>query len=253
MKKRLRLPGPALVISVVALFVALGGTGYAALHLPRNSVGTIQLQNGSVINPKIRNGTILGAKLKNGTVTAGKINAKGLTVPNAIHATVALTAQTAATATTATSAASATTAGSATTAASAGTATVASSAGTLASGKTETGVYSVDFDASAATEPDTGAITFPFALAAPLTGEEWIAANATSDQNCPGSAADPQAAAGYLCVYESAKQNVATRCVADLTGSCIAASKFAYGALPTITAASPGRADSVGTWAVTAP
>src|SRR5579862_7426284 len=136
MRTRLRLPSPALVVSVVALFVALGGTGYAALHLPRNSVGTIQLQNNSVIAPKVRNGTIVGAKLANGAVTAGKINPKGLTVPNSIHANTAANALSAATALTATSATSATTA------------TTALSPGTLGSGKTETGVYDVDFVAT---------------------------------------------------------------------------------------------------------
>ena len=36
MKRRLR-PTPALVVACVALLVALAGTGYAALKLPRNS------------------------------------------------------------------------------------------------------------------------------------------------------------------------------------------------------------------------
>src|SRR5215471_12045980 len=45
--KRLRL-SPALVISVIALFVALGGTSYAALTIPRNSVGSAQVINGSL-------------------------------------------------------------------------------------------------------------------------------------------------------------------------------------------------------------
>jgi hypothetical protein len=43
-----RRPSPALVISLVALFVALGGTGYAAFAIPRNSVGSAQIINHSV-------------------------------------------------------------------------------------------------------------------------------------------------------------------------------------------------------------
>ena|SRR5437016_8279849 len=50
--KRMR-PSPALVISLIALFVALGGTGYAAIVLPKNSVGTKQLKNGAVTAAKI--------------------------------------------------------------------------------------------------------------------------------------------------------------------------------------------------------
>ena len=36
------------VVSLVALFVSLGGVGYAATQLPDNSVGTAQLKNGAV-------------------------------------------------------------------------------------------------------------------------------------------------------------------------------------------------------------
>ena len=38
-RRRVRVT-PALVIATLALVVALGGTGYAALSIPRNSVGT---------------------------------------------------------------------------------------------------------------------------------------------------------------------------------------------------------------------
>jgi hypothetical protein len=76
MPKRLRTPSPALVISLLALFVALGGTTYAATSLPKNSVGTKQLKKNAVTAPKI----------KKAAVTAAKINTKGLTVPNALHA-----------------------------------------------------------------------------------------------------------------------------------------------------------------------
>jgi hypothetical protein len=41
------------VVSSVCLFVVLGGSAYAASQLPRNSVGTKQLQNGSVSLAKL--------------------------------------------------------------------------------------------------------------------------------------------------------------------------------------------------------
>ena len=50
-------------ISLVALFVALGGTGYAALKLPSNSVGTKQLKSSAVTTGKIHNGAVTSAKL----------------------------------------------------------------------------------------------------------------------------------------------------------------------------------------------
>ena len=37
------------VIAYLALFVALGGTSYAALKLPKNSVGSAQIKNGAVV------------------------------------------------------------------------------------------------------------------------------------------------------------------------------------------------------------
>ncbi len=95
MKRRLRGPSPALVIALIALFVALGGTSFAAINaLPKNSVGSKQLKKNAVT----------GVKIKNGAVTAAKINPSGLTVPNATHATSADSATNATNATTATNA-----------------------------------------------------------------------------------------------------------------------------------------------------
>jgi hypothetical protein len=76
---RERLPSPALVIAVIALIVALGGTSYAAFKLPKNSVGTKQLKNSAVTTKKLRKHA----------VTASKLKLKGLTVPSAGHATSA--------------------------------------------------------------------------------------------------------------------------------------------------------------------
>lgn len=53
-----RRPSPALVISTVALFLSLGGVGYAATQLPSNSVGTAQLRNNSVSYKKIQAGAV---------------------------------------------------------------------------------------------------------------------------------------------------------------------------------------------------
>jgi hypothetical protein len=37
-----------MIVALIALFVALGGTGYAAFKLPRNSVGSQHVINGSL-------------------------------------------------------------------------------------------------------------------------------------------------------------------------------------------------------------
>lgn len=46
-------------VSSLALFVALGGTSYAALKLPKNSVGPAQIRAGAVSSSEIRNGGVL--------------------------------------------------------------------------------------------------------------------------------------------------------------------------------------------------
>ena len=68
-----RRPSASMVISVIALFIALGGVGWAAVALPANSVGTAQLQNASVTNHKILNGAVGNFKLAFGAVGPRKI------------------------------------------------------------------------------------------------------------------------------------------------------------------------------------
>jgi hypothetical protein len=71
------------VVALLALFIALGGSAYAATRLPHNSVGTNQLKKNSITAAKIRNGAITGAKIQLSTLG---------TVPNAAHAAAADTA-----------------------------------------------------------------------------------------------------------------------------------------------------------------
>jgi hypothetical protein len=57
-------PSPALVLASVALFVALGGTGYAALQRPKNSVGSKQIRKGAVKTSEIASNAVTGAKVR---------------------------------------------------------------------------------------------------------------------------------------------------------------------------------------------
>ena len=57
-------PSPSMVVALVALFVALGGSAFAV-----SQVGTKQLKNAAVTTAKIRNGAVNNAKLGNGSVT----------------------------------------------------------------------------------------------------------------------------------------------------------------------------------------
>jgi len=74
MQRRRLAPSPALVVSLIALFVALGGTSYAAITaLPANSVGTKQLKNSAVTGAKIKNGAITAAKISTSALGPAKV------------------------------------------------------------------------------------------------------------------------------------------------------------------------------------
>jgi hypothetical protein len=70
MRRRLRAPSPALLVAVVALFVALGGTTYAATGLPKNSVGAKQLKKNAVTGAKIKNAAVTKSKISKATVAS---------------------------------------------------------------------------------------------------------------------------------------------------------------------------------------
>jgi len=105
------------VTATLALFLALGGASYAAVHVGKGSVGTEQLRNeavsaakirdgaiteakiaegaigtsrlanGTVTESKLANGSVTNAKIADGAVSGAKVEASTLgTVPNAYHA-----------------------------------------------------------------------------------------------------------------------------------------------------------------------
>jgi hypothetical protein len=71
---RLLRPSAPLAVSFLALFVALGGVGWAASHLPRNSVGNAQLQRYSVGNAKLRPFSVGAGKIIPRAVGAAQVN-----------------------------------------------------------------------------------------------------------------------------------------------------------------------------------
>lgn len=67
-----------MVVAVVALILAVGGTSYAAVNLQRNSVGTPQLKRNAVTTPKIRNNSITSPKVMDRSLTARDFRAGSL-------------------------------------------------------------------------------------------------------------------------------------------------------------------------------
>jgi len=58
-------------VALLALFVALGGTSYAAAKLPANSVGTKQLKKNAVTAAKVKNGSLMSTDFAAGQLPAG--------------------------------------------------------------------------------------------------------------------------------------------------------------------------------------
>jgi hypothetical protein len=212
-------PSPALGISLIALFVALGGTSYAAINsLPRNSVGTTQLKASAVTSSKIATGA----------VTAMKINTNGLTVPEAAHAS------------------------------SADTATDAASLGGIApslyqrtilpSGRMEAGVYGVGDNAPPGVTFYT-AVTFPVPLAAKISASHAVFVDGLHATHCSGPG---HADAGYLCVYQISKDGTTNggHLFDPVVGD--GASKVGL-VLAFQHDGAGGPAESLGVWAVRAP
>jgi hypothetical protein len=79
--RRLGLPSPAMLVALLALFLAMGGSTYAAITLPAHSVGTKQLKNGAVTGKKVKTGSLLASNFKSGQLPQGAKGDTGATGP----------------------------------------------------------------------------------------------------------------------------------------------------------------------------
>lgn len=67
------------VMATAAVFLALGGVSYAAVVIPKNSVGNRQLKANAVTTEKIKNGTLLAADFRRRQLPRGATGARGAT------------------------------------------------------------------------------------------------------------------------------------------------------------------------------
>lgn len=65
------------VISMIALFVALGGTAFAVTQLPAASVGTVQLKSNAVTSAKVQNRSLTASDFAPGALRPGPTGAPG--------------------------------------------------------------------------------------------------------------------------------------------------------------------------------
>jgi hypothetical protein len=62
------------VMSATAVFIAMGGTSYAAVHLSHNSVGAWQIRTGAVGKSEIRGGAVSRSEIRHNGVDRSEIN-----------------------------------------------------------------------------------------------------------------------------------------------------------------------------------
>jgi hypothetical protein len=98
-------------LALVALFVALGGASYAAVNLPRNSVGAGEIKRNAVRSSEVKKNAVRSSEVKDNALSGRDVRESTLgKVPRATAADSATSAKTATTANTAGSAATATSA-----------------------------------------------------------------------------------------------------------------------------------------------
>ena len=61
------------VMATAAVFIALGGVSYAAVKLPKGSVGTAQLKQNAVTGPKIKSSSVTGSDVRNGSLSGADV------------------------------------------------------------------------------------------------------------------------------------------------------------------------------------
>jgi hypothetical protein len=71
-------PSPAMVVALLALFIAMAGTGYAAVKLPANSVGTKQIKANAIVSSKIKDGSLTAKDFVAGLAVKGAEGPPGL-------------------------------------------------------------------------------------------------------------------------------------------------------------------------------
>lgn len=120
--------------------------------------------------------------------------------------------------------------------------------GTLPSGKTETGVwdFGINFAAPAAT-PVSMSFPIPLASAIPTANVHFVAPAETGVTGCPGTATNPKADPGHMCIYAQVLENVTY-----FTELGEYPHSYVSGVTAVFVASEP-TSQGRGTWAVTAP
>lgn len=82
------------VMSTIAVFIVLGGTGLAVTKLPKNSVGRAQIRANAIDSSRVRNGSLLAADFKAGQLPQGPRGVQGSQGPQGAPGPLAQTVPT---------------------------------------------------------------------------------------------------------------------------------------------------------------
>jgi hypothetical protein len=227
------LPSPAMVVAVIALLIALAGTGYAATASHRKSAPVTKAQVKKLITAYVAGHRAMLTGATGASGPAGSVGAAGPTGPIGPS-------------------------GPAGPGGPGGQTGPAGPTTTMApSGITQNGVIVVDGREPGEGEFASNSITFPLRLASDPVVDELSYGG--TDANCKGSKAAPTAAPGYLCIYLISSQNAGTWQFpgpAYLYPQDPAQSNFGagpFGVVLTARSAGAGRLSVWASWAVTAP
>jgi hypothetical protein len=217
---RLVRQSPAMIVAMLALFVALTGTAVATTsalitgkQIANSSITGLDVKNKS-LTPKDFKGSVRGARGPAGAAgAAGVAGSPGAKGDKGDKGDPGPFPQ-----------------------------------GNLPSGTTIRGNYGTGGAATTSTKFYFVDIAYNFQMSAPLTSN-WLATGDPPTAACPGSNANPQAAPGNLCLYENASNNVASREPFQSSSTRWGASPFLRSGI----GGADGVAWSHGTWAATAP
>lgn len=203
-----------LVSTVCLVLLVGGGTAYAAGHLSKESVGTRQLKKAAVTPAKLSKAS--KAALTGPAGPRGATGETGATGPRGPEGPPGRQGEQG----------------------------IQGVPGTLttklARDLTLRGAFVIDQRANAALEEIGNAISFGDELEA-TPQFQVISKGAAGTTECPGTVADPRAAAGWLCFYVREERNL------ELEG----ANPYAFGAELQAVSHAAGRITFSGTWAVT--
>jgi hypothetical protein len=218
------------VVSLMALFVALGGSSYAALRvgskeIRNNSVSSVDIRDNSVASRDVRNGSLLVRDFKAGQLPAGPQGPQGSQGPQGPQGPKGDTGD------------------------------PGPFPDPLPSGKTIRGSWAIGGPFTNTTTAGGLAqapISFVFTLASAPT-PHYLPSGSASTADCPGSVSDPQASPGHLCIYEGGRFNMGQPSICNPTANVCGTGVSRFGAFLQVSSNSSSlNYFANGTWAATA-